>query len=259
MIPFSLKVCCLGVLLIGLAQAQMSPGVHGVVVSESGKPLSGVTVRTRKRCCPFMEKQTITDESGSFILQPDAVVAHFRADDFRPLSVVVHSGQEDLRIVLEGAEGTTWKIPFCASLKEHGERVGSTFKFLVPEAVATSGHTDVDYRKYFMKYPHTTDTLVLWSGPYASNVDPDGELLENSTSFSERWISAPATPNIGIDAVGFSKDGKPWRWCGLLITDSGSYIGVSPEAAKYFDTVIDSVCVPPGSLRPREISRPPSN
>jgi len=49
----------------------------------------------------------------------------------------------------------------------------------------------------------------------------------------------------GLDARGVSKEGSLWRWVGPLVSEFAEYQGANAAAAKFFDAILDGMCIQP--------------
>src|SRR5689334_10860040 len=107
------------ILLIGPTFAKA--GVTGVAVDQSDNPVPGVRVYGSKTtCCPSKAEETRTNAQGYFTLADPGKVIYIRADGFRPTSRVLALGTASVRILLEPAGYTTWKVPECDSQHPSG-------------------------------------------------------------------------------------------------------------------------------------------
>ncbi len=225
--------------------AQSPPSLHGTVTSSSGKPLAGITVRGDyvRLCCPDRVELSKTDQAGNFAFAHETDFARIRDHRFRPFTLFVKPGQTDLRVVLEDASATAWNVPACPNEKESERRVGRTLAFLLPQNAKFYKVTDGDDVSYYVTYRQEQSRLRITFGSLVEATDPDDRLEKDSSQFLERWISEPSSPQVGIDASGRSNNGRVWRHSGTF-DSSADYSDATQSAAKYFDAIIKTVCVP---------------
>jgi hypothetical protein len=226
---------------------QASTLAHGVVVSADGKALAGVHLYGDywKQCCPAEREDVSTDGAGAFGFAHPTGFIRVRDPKFQPQTIFVGSRTE-LRIVLGDAAATSESIPACSAAPDSGQ-VGDRFRFTLPKKTKIKNGSDVDTITHIVMYPHSKEWLRLWSGPLLGGTDADDRLQQDSSIFSERWISGPGAPNIGIDSAGRSNSGHNWRSFGSLV-DQAVYADASDAASKYFDAIIDSACLSQGFM-----------
>jgi hypothetical protein len=241
----------------GQALAQVA---RGKVVSESGKPIEGVEIYgTKWKCCPATVKSMTTKRDGIFTLTEPGAVLHFRRSGLEPFSLVMNRGMPHT-VVLHTQQSTAWVIPACGP--QEPMRFGQTFVFLRPTGEPLAEGHDVDYTRFGVKGRHG-DWLDSWFGGTAASVDASEELYAKSESFSERFVEVAGFGLVGIDAKGKYRNGKRWRWVGLIsangadgkslagtrwhwsrmgATDMIRYQDATVDEASDFDQIIDSVC-----------------
>jgi hypothetical protein len=256
----------IAVLVLGFASANPCCGqavgqvARGKVVSERGEPIEGVEVYgTKMKCCPATVKSTTTKPDGTFNLIEPGAVLHFRRSGLEPLSLA-NEKEMPLRVVMKSQQPTAWVIPACGPKEQ--TRFGQTFLFLRPTGEPLAEGHDVDYTRFGVKGRHG-GLLDSWFGPTAASVDASEELYAKSESFSERFVEVAGFGLVGIDARGKFKNGKQWRWVGLIYangsdgkslagtrrhwprmgaTDMIRYQDATVDEASDFDQIIDSVC-----------------
>jgi hypothetical protein len=116
------------------------------------------------------------------------------------------------------AEGSPPKKRITPTYGEHGTR-----------------HWSIPYRGKHI--------LRIGSGAYEHSPLPRGINPFESQDFTERgWVSDGAL-EFGVDYSGTLKNGNRWRWIGDRRYDAVSYFDVPPKAARYFDRIIETMCV----------------
>lgn len=243
-------VFCLFELVLAAANAQSPPALRGTVVSTDGRPIAGAHVQGDywKSCCPAELERLETDNTGSFTLIHPTPFIRVRDEKFQPVTIVVEPGQTDLKIALADGKATAKTLTACPPKGKSSKSVGIWFQFALPKGTKIKRSVDTDTVSYRVNSPHSDYWLLLWSGFALGATDADDRLMRGSSAFSERWINEPNSQPIGIDAIGQSKAGKPWRWFGTAV-DLATYSDVSEPAAKYFDAIIDRACLSPEFVR----------
>jgi hypothetical protein len=214
---------------------QGMPGhLVGVVVSEQGTAVPGVKI--------FAWHDDTTDAQGRFDLpsRPDKdEILYFDKDGFRPTAVIIKSGTETLRVVLEDDNKTTWLVPECKPTDTNSSPTGYEVKFLIPKHAQVRKIQDIDYQEYFVRFEKKIKPLELWWRPLV--VGSTESLILRSASFEERSIRRKSGEIAGDDMRGITQDGKFWRTANFP-ESSATYEGVSKDVALAYDRIIDSAC-----------------
>jgi hypothetical protein len=237
--------------LASLVHAQTEKPLRGIIVDQSGKAINQATVygSVSKTCCPFRREATKTNAEGEFVLQSPGAVVHMWGEGFEPQSIIVSPESANLRVALKPA-GNDLTMPNCAK-RNMGERDipkkgwnGMTFRVKSKGVKVLGGKWDVDYVRYIVRRKSGKAALELWFGPYAFQYTPDDELFLNSATFDQRNLVRPEWGVVGRDSWGQLKTGGRWRSTGGM--GSGArYWEASPEDARVFDEIIDSICWTP--------------
>jgi hypothetical protein len=230
------------------SHAATPPFVKGIIVAQDGRPLHDVNVYgSNGTRSPFVREVVKTDKDGFFRLEQPVEVLHIREEEFRPLAVVVQPGGSELRIVLEEESRGKWIVPACSNARTGNRLIGhGDVRFSIPKGTKLKKHYAEDassYSVYFSK--HSLPVELGWaaiSSPYAH----DDYWILKSAHFGERWIKNLSNQPLGVDAEGEARDGKRWRRAALWDV-TASYDGISAEAAKSYDALIDSACLLAGS------------
>lgn len=221
---------CALLISTGVAWSQVS----GTVTSVNGTPLAAAIVVGRG----FRDAET--DPAGRYnLLEPgDTLVIH--ASGYHMAVKAVGASESPVDIALEPLGKPSWSVPTC-SLSADKQTIGSRMRLSTKRRVKVV--RDVDYyedwiqfhlngKKYYMR---------LMVGPFASDGWPLPDPYRNSISFSERlWAGGGLQ---GLDARGVRHDGLVWRWVGPAAGEFVSYEGASQEAARAFDSIVDSMCI----------------
>jgi len=90
-------------------------------------------------------------------------------------------------------------------------------------------------------------SLRTMAGPFCCSGHPLPDLYLNSTTVAERaWIVRVGERTFdGLDSRGVAKDGTRWRWVGPLLGEQAEYSGANEQAAKFFDSILDTLCIRP--------------
>ena len=236
----------LGASLVFVGHATSPPGIRGKALSSSEKPIAGVKIYAGKEtCCPAKRAVVETDKDGAFDLSDPGALIYVRHPKFRPVSRILHAGEEDILLTLEDATATNRSIPSCSKGKELGKRMGFVFRFLIPRGSRERHGYDVDYAYSYVSYPNEKNVLQIMSGPLVTwgMPLPFADRLLSSESFEERWIVGFDGGWVGIDASGRLRNGNRWRQVTMAWHEASWYDNVSDQAAASFDKILDSVCI----------------
>jgi hypothetical protein len=206
--------------------------VVGRVVSETGEPLSGVSVGPGTR----------TDIEGMFVVEyPSGIyrdTIRFSLAGYHPLTKVINEQTTQLNVVLQIGDNT-WTPPKCSS-STGSKTLGSTIKISIPEKTPITHRDDDDYtydRIFFGPEGNQEEMSFAMGGTWGPPW-PSRDQLLSSSSIQERDMSCSFT---GADYQGRDKSGLKWRVTGVF-NEVIKYRGVSDNAAEFFDAIINSLC-----------------
>jgi len=137
-----------------------------------------------------------------------------------------------------------WIIPACTQKPKMSH---SLFFMLEPskrEGTKLRKVVDADYELYYIRFRNSRDFLQIGSGhSWCNGCGPSKQDMDDSTGVSSRDIAfGPENSRIhGKDARGKLIKGGYWRHVAAPF-ETISYRDVSPAAAAFFDSIIDSVC-----------------
>ena len=232
------------------------------VVNEQGKPMLGVNIK-----CYFDGAcRGITNENGIVILTvnkdtvpEDCCVVVLSLSGYKQISKVFKYGTKEITVTMPSNE-SIWSPPLCNSVSNISKYSGWDLKILVPADTEVKSFPDFDniriHIEFKSKQEHQwmelgTGHLWLAAVPYKSLIlshvieereikgkDYYYEYIDNNENVLN------VQNHIGIDYRGIDNHGKKWREIGFR-TQTISYKNATPEAAEYFDKIIDSLCVDP--------------
>jgi len=179
-------------------------------------------------------EDTLTDRDGRFALQKPAQLIRFSKTGYRP--VTKRTRVDGLDVVLQTSNDSTWAPPACSP--QRPRRFGQIMMFTAPTGVRVQTTTDVDYRTAVVQFRGSA--LEFGTGPHWTFGLPLVQLLDAMVLVDERDVRTP-WDDPGAEYRGVSADGKHWRGV-YLFGESISYDGADAIAAKYFDSIIDSLC-----------------
>jgi len=230
-----LHFLCLGTIPnIVLGQSSNASLWHltGRVVSENGKPLSGVSVGPG----------AVTNADGYYLLELPAPGLHnyrvrFSLPGFHPMTKAADPKTHQLDAVLQSGDNT-WTPPRCLS-NEKSKVLGSSIKISIPDnaTVKEITHDDYIYYEIFLGKEESGPRMSFWDGLLVGFPWPRKEQLQSSSFINERTMTCV----FGMDYRGKDKDGSNWRVTGVL-GEFIEYSKASDQAAEFFDTIIDSLC-----------------
>ncbi len=203
---------------------------------------------------------TYADAEGKFSLPkarfrglnaPAQVPVSFRADGYRPTTRIAESESFALGdVMLDDGATTEWKVALCAAPLGKGQAtIGFEMQFTLPANVVPSSYSDSDYSGRIVQFDAGVKTFSLrtMNGALCCSGNPWPDRYLNSTSVTERaWIVRVGERKFdGLDSRGVAKDGTRWRWVGPLLGEQAEYSGANEQAAKFFDSILDSLCIRP--------------
>lgn len=244
------------VLLFLLAFQSGNPGLTGTVTTADGHPVAGAAVLTQEfnQGGGYGNVEVKTGEDGRFSTITGGKVLYVRKPGFVPLSRKLQPGETDLRIIVEPvSEERTMRIPGCMErYRLSGETLSNRklwpkgMRFLglwhvypVPKSLHIKSRTDTDYGIHLISYPKNKKVRMgihwglMWGGHY-----PYLELYKNAATFTERALN---TGENTEEIRGTLSNGNKFRWVGGRTSDA-FYDDAPPEAAAFFDKIIDQGC-----------------
>lgn len=229
--------------LIILTQAPAS--FEGRVVSESGKPLAGVSVVKARVGRPDIEFGILvnSDETGTFRLNEKPDVLFLQKEGYLPFLYRVDGIDQSPLITMKPIDAdAVVSFPECGKpgLGKRLIRVGIGRNMLVDEKIVvkqTNGVdtlvTDIFYKRKQSQHMRISSGMIGFLGY------PKIDALARSSSISTRFIDTRS----GRDVRGSTTDGKHWRW-GFFTGGEFEYYDASPAAAAFYDSQIDGFCIP---------------
>ena len=139
------------------------------------------------------------------------------------------------------AARSQYPVPTCGKSKRE-KIVGDRLKLPLPRGAVVKRITDADYSAYSIGFGAKQDRAWLSGvhGPLVSGEKAPEAWLSSSAEVSQRvWRHRKYE---GIDARGKLTNGNYWRYFGQY-GEVIQYYDVSAEAAAYFDSLIDKVCI----------------
>lgn len=138
-------------------------------------------------------------------------------------------------------DGHTRPIPTCTTVEPEAKIVRTgELRYLVPKHAKEKHVKDIDYSEYLVLLNHKGkwEALLLFSGngsPYSLCSAARHEMLRLPNGRDGVDARCESSTNGGA---------KQSRSTGFM-SEYASYESVSPESAKYFDKIIDSMCYAP--------------
>ncbi len=244
-----------------------NPVVHFFVRGESGQPLSGVTA--------FDEEgfsQGTTGTNGELELVPRGALVGFARDGYCPATVSLDLHRTTIEVDLHPCSDREQWVPACSAAdvqEKSGKRVSGGFgSILVPVDTPVERGADIEQQATYVYYGQgrARRRLLLGSGHGWVGPMPSRELREESVEMTVRRLITPRqgipldrlpwaaqremkNPSeswyytAGVDMQGALRDGRRWRYIGTR-GSSTSYDPVYPEAADFFDALLQTLCMP---------------
>src|SRR5579859_4926173 len=238
--------CCSLLVITQVSDVESVPhanlDVRGTVVRPDGKPLQGFPVFDDVLGgSPPQRQQTLTDEKGRFQFSNSGQLLRLEDPRYRPLALAVEPGSSRVRVRLEDASRSDWKLSPC-SQADSDSRVGFSILFRLPTTMESSPFDNDGVHTLFI-FPHGGSApeaeLIL------SNFADSGTTLEtaDSSSGTQRWIKDGSGKVIGIDARGGARRVGSWRSTLFFPYDEAGYRLQKGEPTTDLDKIIDSACI----------------
>jgi hypothetical protein len=120
---------------------------------------------------------------------------------------------------------------------------------LPPKTASPKSYFDVDYGGEFVtiKLDGKTFSMRTMSGSMCCAGRPlPGQYLDSRNIVERAWrLKANERVFDGMDSRGIAADGTLWRWVGPLLGELAEYQDANEQAAKFFDSILDTMCVAP--------------
>ena len=233
------------------------PSLSGRVVDPGGQPIAGAAVSSQLfyPTGGYTSVKTRTNQDGQFSLTADGKVIFVRKAGFVPLTHMLARDERQVQLVLEPlSQLKTLHVAGCQETYGVDREVLSSHKFKpkgvtlygeahlypVPNNAAVEHQSDVDYGAHIVSSPkgRKNRMFIYWGFSYIGDY-PDVHLFDNVVAFTERALS---TAEDTEEIKGTLKNGHKFRWVGASL-GSVFYHDVAPQAAEYFDRIIDQGCV----------------
>jgi hypothetical protein len=242
--------CCSLLVITAVSDVESSPpadlSVRGIVSMPDGKPAAGVPVFADvPGGTPVLRQQAATDENGEFRFSNAGPFLRVESPHYRPVTLPTLYGgiPGSLMVIrLEDARQSDWILPTCSQLKDGLSRIGSRFRFALPEGMQAERMDIRDGSTYFV-FPAGK------SAPFADLIIEDQpQRLQDWTAMAEiaqieqRWIKDSQGNVLGEDARGRLADGGHWRSMTFDGQVSATYQLSSGGPLSLHDAVIDSAC-----------------
>ncbi|MHB8502541.1 MAG: transthyretin-like family protein [Candidatus Acidiferrales bacterium] len=238
--------CCSLFVITKVSDVESVPpaklNVRGIVLGLDGKPLEGFLVFDDVLGgSPPLRQRAITDEKGRFQFSNSGQLLRIEDPRYRPLALAVEPGSSTVRVRLEDASRSDWKLSPC-SQADSDSRVGFTILFRLPTTMESSPFDNDGVHTLFI-FPHGSSApeaeLIL------SNFADSGTTLgaADSSSGTQRWIKDGPGKVIGIDARGGARRVGSWRNTLFFPYDEAGYRLQKGEPKTNLDRIIDSACI----------------
>jgi hypothetical protein len=238
--------CCSLLVITLVSNVQSVPSadltLDGSVLDPHGNPVEGLLVFDDVLGGSPPERQrAITDEKGRFQFSNSGQLLRIEDPRYRPLALVAEPGGSPVRVRLEDASRSDWKLSPC-SLADSDSRVGFSILFRLPTTMESSPFDNDGVHTLFV-FPHGSSApeaeLIL------SNFADSGTALgaADSSSGTQRWIKDGSGKVIGMDARGGGRRVGFWRNTVFFPYDEAGYRLQKGEPTTDLDRIIDSACI----------------
>ena len=238
--------CCSLLVITQVSDVESVPSadltLHGSVLDPHSNPVEGLLVFDDVLGgSPPERHRAITDEKGRFQFSNSGQLLRIEDPRYRPLALAVEPGGSPVRVRLEDASRSDWKLSSC-SQADSESRVGFSILFRLPTTMESSPFDNDGVHTVFI-FPHGS------SAPEAelnlSNFADSGMTLgaADSSSGTQRWIKDGSGKAIGIDARGGARGVGSWRNTLFFPHDEAGYRLQKGEPTTDLDGIIDSACI----------------
>ena len=167
---------------------------------------------------------------------------------------MLRPNEQALQLTMQSVSpDSTFNLPTCSD-KYHvqdedlvrGKQVPKDIRLLgfshllpVPVKTHVKDYHDIDYGMHVISFPRNKiEHMITHDGPLWGAYYPFVDLLKNVIHLQERALS---TGEDSEEMRGVLSNGNKFRWIGGRFDDA-YYYDVSPEAAIFFDRIIDEMC-----------------
>jgi hypothetical protein len=217
--------------------------VSGTIKDAAGAPVTGVDVYSQTiNCCQPQLGQTRSDEAGYFAIKNAGQVLTFLKPGYRPQSLVLETGRNDLRVIMESTSAYDWLIPACKGVRGEHQFHDLPLRVSIPEGL----HSE--------QVPRPPDTLFtihrkpgspfirLSGGNSGAPFGAAAEWIFGSKEFTQRNVLDTEGNSVGTDTSGVAKNNMFWRILAMHGQEIVEYYADSRETADLFDGVVNSAC-----------------
>lgn len=240
-------------LLMALPRLARLPDISGTVIAHFKVGSTGKVENLRLEGHPILSKEVehfLNRASFSDTCKFQALTITYRfqlpADPYDALKDSISFSPPATYTIMSNS--TSVDSPACSSVRRSGRKVvssvgGEELEFYVPYSAHVRAGGDVDYNTYAVRYGNTRAAkwLVFMFGLL---VGGSGSLPNDVGNPSIKWTKQRRIccgDEVATDWRGVGADGRKWRHIGIT-GGSARYEDVSPEAAEYFDKILDSMC-----------------
>jgi hypothetical protein len=183
----------------------------------------------------------MTDEKGRFQFSNSGQLLRIEDPRYRPLALAVEPGASPVRVRLEDASRSDWKLTPCSQADSDG-RVGFSILFRLPRTMESSPFDSDGVHSLFI-FPHGSSApeaeLIL--SDFAESRTTLG--TADSSSGTQRWIKDGSGKVIGVDTRGGTRRVGSWRNTLFFPYDEAGYRLQKGEPITDLDRIIDSACI----------------
>jgi hypothetical protein len=221
--------------------------IRGHVVTESGEPVRLVQIKSlhQEANGKLEEVFGVTGLTGEFKIPDAGRLLFVSKPGFTSAFRILGPEENDVDLVLtRRSPDPPLHFSACTG-SETGLNPGFGNRLHVPRDLIVQDEYGIDTHKYVVAFPRQKrETMTILAGMYGGS--PKLEVLLQSSSITVRNIDGRGTEEFR----GTLKTGKKWRWVSLTEVWL-MYYDVSPEAADFFDSMIDRTCEMP--LQPQTL------
>jgi hypothetical protein len=219
--------------------------VSGKIADASGTAVAGVYVYAQTvNCCQPRLMQTRSDDYGSFAIKNAGQVLTFLKAGYRPKSVVLEFGRNELHVVLESNVSSDWRIPSCQGEPEKPQFAGLPLRVTIPRGLHSEQVTKQPEAPFIIHARPAQPFIRLSRGNSGAPFGETALRIFGSTEFIQRNVLSADGKPIGIDTSGSPENEKKlfWRILAIPGQELVEYYTLSQETAELFDRLIDSAC-----------------
>jgi hypothetical protein len=233
---------------VDAADAVPSPqlSVSGTLKDAAGAPVSGVDVYSQTvNCCQPQLVRTRSDDAGYFSIKNAGQVLTFLKTGYRPQSLVLQTGRQDLQLTMESTSAYDWQVPVCKGVLAERQFRGLPLRVVIPEGLHSEQALKTPDSPFIIHRRVSDPFIRLSRGNSNAPFGHAAEWIFGSKEFTQRNVLDTDGKYVGTDTQGLQENQMFWRILAVPGQENVEYYTNSRESADLFDGIINSACFGP--------------